>query len=223
MSTFADSVPPASILSTATATSAEIAPAGAVNVLLPWIQSPREATAVRKPFPLMKPWQAAPGVQARASSTPPVVVSPALNRTSADKVYCCPADWPAYLGTLLDEHPAAVKAGLGLRTDDLPPWFERRDEVRLWEAKYQPGCARPAGSWSAVWADVDTTLAMYRRLGPFRLGPAIRTTAPYEALHLPWYEDTKRLPEEIRFYNDRAEHGHWRAPGGFEDHHGLGG
>ena len=66
-------------------------PAGAVNVLLPWIHSPREATAVRKAFPLMKPWQAAPGVQAMANSTPPVVVSPALNRTSADKMYCCPA------------------------------------------------------------------------------------------------------------------------------------
>lgn len=133
----------------------------------------------------------------------------------------CPADWLAYLGTLLDEYPAAVKAGLGLRTDDLPPWFARRDEVRLWEATYQPGCARPVGSWSAVWADIDTTLALYRRPGPFRLGPAIRTTAPYEALHLPWYEDTANLPEEIKFYNSRAEHGHWRNPDGFEDTHGI--
>lgn len=136
----------------------------------------------------------------------------------------CPESWLTTLGMLLDENPAAVKAGLGLRTDNLPPWFARRDEVRLWEAKYQVGCARPVlrpGSTLGVWADIDTTLALYRRPGPFRLGPAIRTTAPYEALHLPWYEDTANLPEEIRFYNLRAEHGHWRAPEGFTDHHGL--
>lgn len=133
----------------------------------------------------------------------------------------CPPDWPAYLSTLLDEHLTAVKAGLALRTDDLPPWFASRSEVQGWEAQYQPPRARPVGSWSAVWADIDTTLAMYRAPGPFRLGPAIRTTAPYVARHLPWYEDSANLPEELQFYAARAEHGHWRAPDGFEDTHAL--
>src|SRR5687768_1841528 len=59
----------------------------------------------------------------------------------------CPADWPAYLSTLLDERPAAVKAGLGLRTSDLPPWFARRDEVQAWESAYQPPIAHPVGTW----------------------------------------------------------------------------
>lgn len=135
----------------------------------------------------------------------------------------CPEDWLAYLGTLLDENPAAVKAGLGLRTSDLPEHFAQRDQVQVWESAYQPPIAHPVGSWSAVWADIDTTVAMYRRFEPFRLGPAIRTAQPFEALHLPWYEDSANLPEEIRFYNDRAEHGHWRAPDGFIDTHNLGG
>lgn len=135
----------------------------------------------------------------------------------------CPDDWPAHLGMLLDENPAAVKAGLGLRTSDLPEHFAQRDQVEVWESAYQPPIAHPVGARPAVWADIDTTVAMYRRFEPFRLGPAIRTSAPYEALHLPWYEDTANLPEEIRFYNDRAEHGHWRAPDGFTDTHNLGG
>jgi len=138
----------------------------------------------------------------------------------------CPADWPGMLATLLDFNPRAVKAGLGLRTDDLPEHFEHRDRVQRWEARFQ----RPAAPWvigdhtfqpPAVWADVDTTLAMYRGFETFRLGPAIRTAAPYWARHLPWYEDTANLPEELRFYADRAEHGHWRRPDGFTDTHAL--
>jgi len=133
----------------------------------------------------------------------------------------CPPDWPAYLGALLDEHPNAVKAGLALRTDDLPEHFADRSKVEEWESAYQPPIAHPVGSWSAVWADIDTTLAMYRAPGRFRLGPAIRTTAPYMARHLPWYEDSANLSEELRFYAARAEYGHWRSPEGFQDNHGL--
>jgi hypothetical protein len=133
----------------------------------------------------------------------------------------CPADWPTFLGDLLDAEPTAVKAGLGLRTDDLPEHFAHRDQVRAWEANYQPPRAWPVDPWGAVWADIDTTLAMYRRFEPFRLGPAIRTTAPYVARHLPWYENSANLTPEQVFYYERTAHGHWRAPEGFRDDHGL--
>jgi hypothetical protein len=133
----------------------------------------------------------------------------------------CPGDWVAYLGQLLDHNPHAVKAGLGLRTSDLPEHFTHAATVQAWEAKYQPPLAAPVGVWSAVWSDIDTTLAMYRGSGPFRLGPAIRTMAPYEALHLPWYEDTVNPSEEAAFYAAQAVHGHWRKPDGFADDHGL--
>jgi hypothetical protein len=136
----------------------------------------------------------------------------------------CPADWVTFLGELLDAEPRAVKAGLGLRTDDLPEHFAHRAEVQAWEAKYQP----PAAHWvcdpdgpPAAWADIDTTLAMYRRFELFRLGPAIRTTGPYLARHLPWHEDTSRRSDELAHFYGRAEHGHWRAPDNFDDTHGL--
>lgn len=134
----------------------------------------------------------------------------------------CPADWVDNLWKLLDFNPWAVKAGLGLRTWDLPEHFTDRDRVQQWESAYQPPIAHPVGAWSAVWADIDTTLAMYRG-HRFALGPAIRTTAPHEGLHLPWYEDTANPTEELAFYAQRAEYGHWRAPEGFVDTHGLDG
>lgn len=136
----------------------------------------------------------------------------------------CPGIWVDLLHGLLDANPAAVKAGLGLRTDDLPPSFAHAALVRDWEAKFQPPIAAPVnGGLPAVWADIDTTLSLYRRYEPFKLGPAIRTTAPYLARHLPWYEDTANPTPEQAFYYSRAEHGHWRAPDGFNDEHGLGG
>lgn len=143
----------------------------------------------------------------------------------------CPANWLKLLGLLLDDRPAAVKAGLGLRTDDLPEHFEHRAKVQAWEAKYQPPIAaavgvlesRPPLQPPAVWADIDTTLALYRGFEPFQLGPAIRTTAPYLARHLPWYEDSANLTDEQAFYYSRTAHGHWRAPDGYNDTHGLGG
>jgi hypothetical protein len=141
----------------------------------------------------------------------------------------CPADWVQVLSAYLDHFPHVVKAGLGLRTDDLPDHFAHRAQVQAWERQFQlpdagtaaPVVYNPSHAGGAAWADIDTTLAMYRRYETFRLGPAIRTIAPYVARHLPWYEDSANPTDEQAFYAARAEHGHWRAPDGFEDHHGL--
>ena len=70
----------------------------------------------------------------------------------------CPRDWPARLSALLDKYPQATKAGLGLRTDDIPEHYSRRDQVISWEAGFW---THPAGD-GAYWAAIDTTLAMYR-------------------------------------------------------------
>jgi hypothetical protein len=133
------------------------------------------------------------------------------------------ASWWQLLGDLLDANPRAVKAGLGLRTDDLPEHYAGRAQVQAWEARFQPPHARPVDRDSSppgVWADIDTTLAMYRGTR-FALGPAIRTTAPYLARHLPWYEDSANPTPEQVFYRKRAEFGHWRNPDGFVDTHNL--
>lgn len=138
----------------------------------------------------------------------------------------CPADWVDRLRATLDRYPAIRKVGLGLRTDDLPGHYQHADVVRSWEAQYQAvadgGRLNPMTTDSgAVIADIDTTLAMYRGSELFTLGPSIRLRPPYVARHLPWYEDTLHLDEEQRYYRDHAEHGHWRAPTGYNDTHGL--
>lgn len=148
----------------------------------------------------------------------------------------CPADWVGQLGQLLDEQPAARKAGLGLRTDDLPAHYARADEVREWERAFQNVADgghlhHTVALDTAVWADIDTTLALYRNElrgvdplspEPFRLGPALRTRLPYVAQHLAWYEDSANPTPEQVFYRKRAQYGHWRNPDGYTDHHGIG-
>lgn len=136
-----------------------------------------------------------------------------------------PSDWVGWMRVTLDSYPALKKVGLGLRTDDLPPWYEHRDAVRHWEAQYQPtdvgGRLAPVADGRGVIADVDTTLAMYRWFEPFAIGPAMRLSAPYVARHLTWYEDTANpTPEEV-YYREHAEYGHWRDPRGYADDYKL--
>ncbi len=138
----------------------------------------------------------------------------------------CPADWVERMRATLDRYPAIRKVGFGLRTDDLPEHYQHADMVRRWEAQYQAvadgGRLNPMMSDAgAVIADIDTTLAMYRRYEPFTLGPAVRLRPPYVARHLPWYEDALHLDEEQRYYRDHAEHGHWRSPTGYADDYKL--
>lgn len=137
-----------------------------------------------------------------------------------------PSDWVGWMRVTLDTYPAIRKVGLGLRTDDLPPWYEHRDAVQHWEARYQPittigGVLAPVADGRGVIADVDTTLAMYRWPEPFAIGPAMRLSAPYVARHLTWYEDSANPTPEEAYYREHAEYGHWRAPQGYADTHGL--
>lgn len=140
----------------------------------------------------------------------------------------CPADWVDRLAWMLDRLPSAKKVGLSLRTDDLPACYERAPMVREWERQFQ---AVPdggvlnfmPGDGAGVMADIDTTLALYRRFEPFALGPAVRLRPPYVARHLAWYEDTANPTPEQMYYRERAAYGHWRAPEGYNDTHHLGG
>jgi hypothetical protein len=124
----------------------------------------------------------------------------------------CPRDWPQHLGRLLDAYPAGAKAGLGLRTDNLPDHYSRKRQVIEWEAQFWQ---HPVGGDGAYWASIDTTLAMYREESGFQLEGAIRTGAPYLADHLPWHENLENLTAEQRYYYEHAERGvaHW-APRG---------
>lgn len=112
----------------------------------------------------------------------------------------CPLDALERLSDLLTRYPEVVKAGLGLRIDDLPPHARWRQEAIDWEAQFwmdevEPGVFR---------ADIDTTFALYRAPGPFAYGPALRTGPPYVARHTPWYLDYGALSEEDSYYRAHA-------------------
>jgi hypothetical protein len=113
----------------------------------------------------------------------------------------CPSDVFDHLVELLDRYPEVVKAGLGLRIDDLPAHYAHRDDVIAWESQFWTDELEPG----VLAADVDTTFAMYRANSHYSIGPALRTAAPYVVQHLPWYEDSSAPTPEIEFYRLHAD------------------
>jgi hypothetical protein len=149
-------------------------------------------------------WEWTPFLESRGSdryvvTDPDVIPSPK-----------CPLDWPQRLSGLLDEYPGSAKAGLGLRIDNLPEHYSRRQQVIEWEKHFwddelEPGVFR---------APLDTTLALYRERSRFELD-GLRTGNPYVADHLAWHEDFSALPAETAYYYQNAERGisHWAVRG----------
>ena len=120
----------------------------------------------------------------------------------------CPADFMDYFLNILKANPTVQKVGFSLKIDDLPDHFAQKEKVIKWEAQF----------WKERIADnfiapIDTTFALHRpyallsTIGPYK---NIRTSFPYVARHLPWYNDSQQLSEEEQFYIDSVEIGtHW--------------
>jgi hypothetical protein len=153
-------------------------------------------------FGHIAPWR--PEVRARLDPNSPFVV------TDCDVVpdASCPPDVVEHLAGLLLRYAGVVKAGLGLRIDDLPESYSLKSDVRTWESLFweteiAPGVFR---------APVDTTFALCRSPADGHLlDPALRTGPPYVGRHLPWYADTAQPADEDRYYLDHAERAftHW--------------
>lgn len=122
----------------------------------------------------------------------------------------CPLDAVAYLHRLLQQFPLHLKAGLGLRLDDLPDCYRQKQKVIEWESGLYGRELMPG----VFQADVDTTFALYRPHAP-RTCPAIRTRGLYEARHTPWYADSANPDEEEVYYHSHAwpVARHWRLNG----------
>lgn len=112
----------------------------------------------------------------------------------------CPSDLLSVLAEPF-EWPGTIKAGLGLRIDDLPPWQEA---VAKWESRWWK---RPVDSMKRFYhALIDTTFAMYDVRTPHATVMRVvgvksfRTGPPYLARHVPWYLDSENLDEENRHY-----------------------
>lgn len=112
------------------------------------------------------------------------------------------------------------KVGLGLKIDDIPDCFYRKDDVQTIEGPYWKDVVN--GEKMPLYsAPIDTTFAVYkpgsapvwgspdRRNQPqgWVSGPCFRTGGNYVARHLPWYYDYNNLPEDEKYYIMNLEPG----------------
>ena len=104
---------------------------------------------------------------------------------------------------LLNRYPGYVKAGFGLKIDDLPAHYDLSGQVVGWETQMW---AKEIGP-GIFQAPIDTTLAVYRPGTPYVIGPALRTGPPFVARHEPWYLVSRDPGDEVRYYRDRAARG----------------
>jgi hypothetical protein len=112
----------------------------------------------------------------------------------------CPLDAIDYFAEILARYPRHLKAGFGLRIDDIPDSYPLKDEALLierynWQKPLAP---------RLYDAYVDTTFALYRGPEEFDFIPAVRTGYPYLARHWTWYLDPDDLPEEESYYREHS-------------------
>ena len=122
----------------------------------------------------------------------------------------CPDDAIDILSDVLDRFPDRVKAGFGIRIDDLPDHYPLKPKVLAWEKQFWTNEIAP-GLYDA---DIDTTFALYRAGVPWSYGPSVRTGPPYLIRHTPWYVHPAHLSAEEAFYLEHADPAihTWRIP-----------
>lgn len=101
---------------------------------------------------------------------------------------------------LMQSYPHILKAGFGLRIDDLPDHYHLKQRVVSWESGLYGREVEP----EVFEADIDTTFALYRPGVPYCYGPALRTMGRYQARHLPWYTNSAAVDEEEAYYRAHA-------------------
>jgi hypothetical protein len=112
----------------------------------------------------------------------------------------CPTDALQFFKRSLQEHPEINKIGFSLKLDDLPDTFVHKQSVIEWERQFW---TIPAFN-EFYRAPIDTTFAMY----PPGLGHGphhLRSAPPYEARHLPWYQNSAQPTEEDTYYAAHAD------------------
>jgi hypothetical protein len=129
----------------------------------------------------------------------------------------CPVDFLDFFLNTLKKYPEIQKVGFSLKIDDLPDSFSQKQDVINWESQF----FQQKISDGLFLAPIDTTFALHRpyaRLSTKGRFKNIRTEAPYTAYHMPWYNDSKNLSEEEKFYIDHVEIGtHWSKGFGVEN------
>ena len=109
----------------------------------------------------------------------------------------CPLNFINYFIEILNKYPEYTKIGFGLKIDDLPDYYQRKNEVILWENQYWTDEIEKG----IYKARTDTTFALYRPGIMFQQWDrTLRTGYPYIARHLPWYVDTSNPTEEESYF-----------------------
>jgi hypothetical protein len=128
--------------------------------------------------------------------------------TDVDIIPDCAPDWMEKLYSVLDRHPDFPKAGLSIRTNDIPDTYRDKQEVIAWEKHlYEERLKDEICCWRS---HIDTTLALYRpETKPGLRG--IRLGKPYLSRHLTWYYDSSNPSEEYLYYlkNLHPQAGMW--------------
>lgn len=117
-------------------------------------------------------------------------------------VKTCPADAVALFGNILNRFPSVAKVGFSLKINDIPDCYPLKKTAVEWEQRFwtKPICYDRLTLYEAP---IDTTFALYRkaiRPGTDEFWSGLRTGPPYQARHLSWYLNPKKLNEEERFY-----------------------
>lgn len=113
----------------------------------------------------------------------------------------CPHDVLTLFEHALQRHPEFDKVGFSLKIDDLPDHYANKAEVIAWETQFWTDKFSPR----FYRAPIDTTFAMYRPGLGQQNGKALRSAPPYEARHLPWYQNSASPTEEDRYYAEHAD------------------
>ena len=112
-----------------------------------------------------------------------------------------PADFMYYFKDVLNRYPSIKKVGFGLKTDDLPAHYPKKEEVIRWEKQFYATAVEPA----LYKSKIDTTFALYQPGAAFQCwNETLRTGAPHMLRHMPWYENPMDLSEESSFYQQAA-------------------
>lgn len=129
----------------------------------------------------------------------------------------CPSDFIEKFYNILIENSKIQKVGFSLKIDDLPNFFDKKQEVIQWEKELYKNELEDG----VFIAPIDTTFALHRPLSRISTQGRYlhaRTAYPYEARHMPWYNDSSKLDEEEKYYINSVEIGtHWSTGNGYEN------
>ncbi len=126
----------------------------------------------------------------------------------------CPDDVLCRLMFLLSRYKDVDKAGLGLKIDNLPDYYQLKEKVVQWESSLIQQSQQIEKN--VFKASVDTTFALYRpnKFGPAQFLRCIRTYGKYQISHLPWYINFDNINEEESYYINNAHttnYAYWTA------------